>query len=29
MFVERLACQLENIYGAFRSYLNVFDDEVG
>ena len=30
MFVYRLAlCQPAKIYDAFRSYLNVFDDEVG
>ena len=29
MFVYRLACQLAKISDAFRSYLNVFDDEVG
>jgi len=29
MFVYRLACQPAKTYDAFRSYLNVFDDEMG
>ena len=29
LFVYRLACELAKISDAFRSYLNVFDDEVG